>query len=210
MNQVYTRPALRSHALRRIVVRSLATVGLLFLLVTFTPLVTWYATALGRPWSDYRGDVLVVLSAAGPNGNILDVSTYWRCFMAILYYRERPYRQIIVTGKESAAGMRDFLVFNGVPADRIRVEDKASSTRENALFTAPMLAGEKGRIVLLTSDSHMFRARRCFTRLGVRIEPSAVPDVVKLAGNYSARPGLFMAEMQETARIVYYWYRGWI
>lgn len=197
--------------IRRAIVRFLAAIGLLFLLVTFTPFVSWYATRLGRPWSDPGGDVLVVLSAAGPNsGNVLDLSTYWRCFMAILYYREHPYRQVIVAGKESAAGMRDFLVFNGIPAGRIRLEDKSTSTRENALFTAPMLAGETGRIVLLTSDSHMFRARRSFTRAGVHVEPSAVPDVVKLAGSYSARPGLFMGEMQETARIVYYWYRGWI
>jgi uncharacterized SAM-binding protein YcdF (DUF218 family) len=199
-----------TETIRRLVVRLLASIGFLFLVVTFTPLVSWYATALSWPWSDYRGDVLVVLSAAGPNGNVLDISTYWRCFMAILYDREHPYRQIIVSGKESAAGMRDFLVFSGISADRIRVEDKAASTRENALFTAPMLAGQTGRFILLTSDSHMFRASRTFARLGVHIEPSAVPDVIKLAGSYSARPGLFMAEVQETAGIVYYWYRGWI
>ena len=84
------------------------------------------------------------------------------------------------------------------------------STRENAEFTAPMLAGATGRIVLLTSDSHMFRARRCFAKEGVGISASAVPDVVKRAGEYSARPQLFIGEMQETASIVYYWYRGWI
>lgn len=191
-------------------VRLLAAIGLLFLLVTFTPFVSWYATMLSRPWTDYRGDVLVVLSAASPNRNVIDVSTYWRCFMAILYYRQHPYRQIIVTGKATAAGMRDFLVFNGIPSDRIRVEDRSTNTRENALYTAPMLAGESGRIVLLTSDSHMFRAYRCFTRLGIHIQPSAVPDAIKLAGDYSSRPGLFMSEMRETASIVYYWYRGWI
>lgn len=196
--------------LARATVRLLAAIGLFFLLVTFSPFVSWYATKLSRPWSSYRGDVLVVLGAADPNGDIMDASTYWRCFMAVLYYREHPYRQIIVSGKGSAPGMRDFFVFNGIPADRIRVEGQSTSTRENAEFTARMLAGANGRIVLVTSDSHMFRARRCFAKEGVNIAASSVPDVVKRAAAYSARPELFMGEVRETASIVYYWYRGWI
>jgi uncharacterized SAM-binding protein YcdF (DUF218 family) len=202
----------------RAVVGLLAAVGLLFVLVTFSPFVSWYAAELARPWSSYRGDVLVVLSASGPNVgvgfgpnvNVMDMSTYWRCFMALLYYREHPYAQIIVSGKDSASGMRDFFVFNGIPADRIRVEDKATNTHENAEFIARMLAGTTGRIVLLTSDSHMFRARRCFAKEGVGIAASAVPDVIKRAADYSARPQLFIGEVRESASIVYYWYRGWI
>jgi uncharacterized SAM-binding protein YcdF (DUF218 family) len=196
--------------LYRTAVKVLAAIGLLFLLVTFSPFVSWYATKLARPWSDYQGDVLVVLSAAGPNVGMMDASTYWRCFMAVLYYRERPYEQIIVSGKGSAPGMRDFFVFNGIPADRIRVENQAASTHENAEFTARMLTGVTGRIVLLTSDSHMFRARRCFAKEGVSVAASAVPDVVKRAADYSARPQLFIGELRETASIAYYWCRGWI
>ena len=194
----------------RATVRFLAALGLLFLLVVFSPFVSWYATKLARPWSSYRGDILVVLSASGPNVGMMDPSTYWRCFMAVLYYREHPYEQIIVSGRDSARGMRDFFVFNGIPADRIVVEDKAANTHENAVFTARMLAGATGHIVLLTSDSHMFRARRCFAKEGVAIAASSVPDVIKRAGEYSARPQLFIGEVRETASIVYYWYRGWI
>jgi uncharacterized SAM-binding protein YcdF (DUF218 family) len=201
----------------RAVTRILAVIGLLFLVVTFSPFVSWYATQLARPWADYHGDVLVVLSAAAPNPStagpsmsVMDPSTYWRCYMALLYYKERPYKQIIVSGKDAAPGMRDFFVFNGVPADRIRVENGATNTHENAEFTAPMLAGVNGRIVLLTSDSHMFRARRCFAKAGVNVAASSVPDVLKRAAEYPARVSLFAGEMTETAGIVYYWWRGWI
>jgi uncharacterized SAM-binding protein YcdF (DUF218 family) len=196
--------------LYRIAVRLLAAVGLLFLLVTFSPFVSWYALKLAGPWSSYRGDVLVVLSGAGPNTGIMDASTYWRCFMAVLYYREHPYEQIIVSGKDAAPGMRDFLIFNGIPAARIRVEDRATSTHENAVYIARMLGGATGRIVLLTSDSHMFRAWRCFAKEGVDVAPSAVPDVIKRAGEFSVRPQLFLSEARETASIIYYWHRGWI
>src|ERR1017187_6156600 len=150
--------------IRRAVIRTLAAVGFLFLLITFSPFVTWYATWLARPWQADSGEVLVVLSGSDPNRGVMGISTYWRCFMALLYYREHPFEKIVVSGVESAPGMRDFFVFNGVPADRIRVEDKATNTHENAEFTAPLLAGTKGRIVLLTSDSHMLRARMCFAK----------------------------------------------
>jgi uncharacterized SAM-binding protein YcdF (DUF218 family) len=188
----------------------LAIIGLLFLLVTLTPFVSWYATKLSRPWAPYEGDVLIVLSAALPNTGVMDVSTYWRCYQALLYYREHPYREIIVSGKDSAPGMRDFFVFNGVPADRIRVENSATNTHENAEFTAHMLSGVSGRIILVTSDSHMFRARRCFAQAGVPVSASAVPDVVKRADHLVLRPELFAGEVWETASILYYWYRGWI
>lgn len=196
--------------LYRVAVKVLALIGLVFLLITFSPFVSWYATKLSRPWSSYDGDVLVVLSSSGPNVGVMDVSTYWRCFMGVLYYREHPYKQIIVSGKDSAQGMKDFFVFNGIPADRIRVEDQATNTHENAEFTARLLAGVTGRVVLVTSDSHMFRARRCFAKEGVVVSANAVPDVTKRASALSARPQLFVNEVWETASILYYWYRGWI
>lgn len=188
----------------------LAWVGLLFLLVVFTPFVSWYAEKLAQPWADPPGDVVIVLSAAEPNSGVMDISTYWRCFMVIVYYRERPYRRIVVSGKGSAPGMRDFLVLNGIPADRILVENEAADTHENAIFTARLLAGESGRIVLLTSDIHLYRARRAFEKAGLKVIATPVGDVIKRAAEYSMRPALFVEEIQESLRIVYYRYRGWI
>lgn len=196
--------------LYRAAVRLLALTGLLFLLVIFTPFVNWYATCLARPWNTPRGDILVVLSAADPNSGVMGVSTYWRCFMALVYYRERPYKEIIVSGKDSAEGMRDFFVFGGVPADRVRVESNAANTYDNARFTASLLKGTPGSVVLVTSDYHAFRARRCFLKAGIVVSTCGVPDITKRSAEYFARPQLFIAEMRETAAIVYYWYRGWI
>jgi hypothetical protein len=45
----------------------LALVGLIVLLIVFTPFVGWYAGQFLRPWGSDRGDILIVLSAAGPN-----------------------------------------------------------------------------------------------------------------------------------------------
>lgn len=194
----------------RVVIFCLATTGLLFLLVTFTPFVSWYALKLAGPWYAPDGDVLVVLSAAGPNLGVIEPGTYWRCAYAIAANRHHPFSKIIVSGKDVAPGMRDFLVYGGVAAERIVVENQSGSTHENAVFTARILAGLPGRKILLTSDSHMFRAQRAFLKQGAETTPSPIPDVAKRASDPNARWELFVREVNETVRIVYYFYKGWI
>jgi len=194
----------------RTAIGGLAAAGFLLLLVTVTPCVSWFAMRLAGSWQEPKGDVLVILSAAGPNLGIIDLSTYWRCTYAIAAYRQHAFDKIIVSGKNIAPGMRQFMIFNGIPADRILVEDNSESTHENAVMTAGMLSHLSGRKVLLTSDSHMFRAYHCFLKQGVEMTPAPIPDVVKRASTYGARWGLFLGELDETARIAFYYYKGWI
>jgi uncharacterized SAM-binding protein YcdF (DUF218 family) len=196
--------------IRRLAISFLAAFGALVLIVTVTPLVSWYAQVLASPWQGAQGDVLIVLSAAGPNFGVIDVSDYWRCAYAVLTYRDHKFSHIVVSGKGIAPGMRDFLVFNGVPAQSVIVENESGSTRENGVYTARLLRDMPGRKTLLTSDSHMFRARRVFQKLGVDVVPMPVPDIAKRANNWSLRWGLFIAELKETAAIVYYFVKGWI
>lgn len=55
--------------------------------------------------------------------------------------------------------MFDYLVDNGVPADKIVKEDKSLTTKQNALFSVP-LAAELGatELLLCTSVEHMSRS----------------------------------------------------
>lgn len=188
----------------------LAFTGLIFLFVTFSPFVPWYALRLAGPWYGSEGEVLVVLSGAGPNLGVVDPGTYWRCAYAVAANRRHPYDRIIVSGKDVAPQMRDLLIFSGVAADRIIVENESTSTHENALYTARILASLPGRKILLTSDSHMFRAQRAFVKQGAETIPSPIPDVTKRANNYNARWELFANEAGETMRILYYFFEGWI
>ena len=194
----------------RVVTWVLCSTGALFLFITFSPFVSWYALRLAGPWYAPQGDVLVVLSAAGPNMGVIDPSTYWRCAYAVQVNREHPFRKIIVSGKGIAPQMRDLLVFSGVPADRIIVENESSNTYENAVFSARILEGMAGRKILLTSDVHMFRAERSFRKQGAETVPSPIPDVIKRANLYNTRWELFANEVGETMGIAYYWFKGWI
>jgi uncharacterized SAM-binding protein YcdF (DUF218 family) len=109
-----------------------------------------------------------------------------------------------------AERMRDFMVSQGVPAPAIRVETESHSTRENALKSKPLLDSLPGRKVLLTSDYHMFRAYRVFRKAGIAIEPRPFPDAAKHTASWMNRWPVFLGLCVETAKIGYYFARGWI
>lgn len=195
--------------------RLAAAIGFLWVAVTFSPLVLWWGAALAGPWDDPRGETLVVLAGSSVDSDILGASTFWRCVYALLIYREGGVRQIIVSGGGEAGRpvaeiMRDYLEGNGVPRGTVVVEPRARSTRESALFLRPMLQGIPGRVVLVSSDYHMFRAMRAFRKAGVNVLPRPIPDVCKRASNWNRRWDAFQDLVIETSKIGYYFLRGWI
>jgi uncharacterized SAM-binding protein YcdF (DUF218 family) len=194
----------------RLLVRLLAALGLLLLVVTFTPLVPWYARALSGIWDEPQGEVLIVLGGGTIDDTTLAPGSYWRAVYGERTWRAGGFRQLLVSGKNAAPLMRDFLLCQGVPAGAIQVEDKSASTRENALAAARLLASTPGRKVLVTSDYHMFRARRAFAKAGLAVRACPFPDVLKSSNSLPARWTGFITLTQETAKIVYYKLRGWI
>src|SRR5216684_8795192 len=117
----------------RYVIRALAGLGLLFVVVTVTPVLGWWSSALAGPWTEARGDVLIVLGSEAQTDGIIGESSYWRAVYAIRAWRQGGFREIVVSGVTVAEPMRDFMVGSGIPADAIRLETHAGSTRENAL-----------------------------------------------------------------------------
>lgn len=72
-------------------------------------------------------------------------------------------------GSEAEA-MRELLLAFGVPDGAIRLEDRSRSTRENALYTAP-LVGERP-VLLVTSAQHMPRSLATFRAVGINAVPA--------------------------------------
>jgi uncharacterized SAM-binding protein YcdF (DUF218 family) len=200
----------------RYLTAALASLGALVVIVTFTPLVSWWASGLAGRWSDPCGDTLIVLSGAPTQGGVIAQSTYWRSAYAVFAYRKCGIRKIILTGGNSEGGapvaisMAEFVESQGVPPERVVLETRSISTRENALYTQPLLADSAPPPVLMTSDFHMFRARRAFEKLGVVVAPQPIPDALKRATNWKGRWPVFLDEVSETVKIVYYYARGWI
>jgi len=194
----------------RAAVGMFAAIGLTLVLVTFPPVTSIYARWLAGPWTDPEGPVLIVLSGASMEEGIIGENTYWRAVYALHAYRKSHFPLVILTGAQAAHDMRDFLTFQGVPEDVIRLEPRATSTRENALYVGQMLANVSGRKILMTSDYHMFRARRVFARAGIDVIPRPIPDAIKQGANWQGRWPAFVDEIVESLKIGYYAARGWI
>jgi uncharacterized SAM-binding protein YcdF (DUF218 family) len=154
-----------------------------------------------------------------PGDSIKDVigeSSYWRSVYAVRAWREGGFREVLVTGGSlngevpAAERMRDFMVSQGVRAPAISVEGDSHSTRENALKSKALLDQRPGRKVLMTSDYHMFRAARVFRKAGIDIAPRPLPDAAKQVGAWRNRWPVFLGLCVETAKIGYYFARGWI
>jgi len=196
-------------------VNLLAAQGLLMVVVTVTPVTKWWLRALaGRPGRP-AGEMLIVLGGDRYDTRTLGVTSYWRCIYAAEAYGEGRFRRIVVSGGGGtevpiAATLRDCLVYHGVPKEAIWLETASQSTRENALGVKRLLGEPSGRLVLLTSDVHMFRARRAFARVGLGVAPWPAVDTGRSVIHGLARWPAFITLSQETAKIVYYFVRGWV
>jgi uncharacterized SAM-binding protein YcdF (DUF218 family) len=89
-------------------------------------------------------------------------------------------RWIVVTGgvgqgdtlAESEAG-RDWLIDAGIPSDRVLIETKSRTTKQNLVFAQPLLTEHDIHRVLIVSDPlHMRRAMRMASGLGLDAHPS--------------------------------------
>jgi len=171
----------------------------------------WYGGFLTGPWTEPRGNVLVVLGSDALDNGSLGENTFWRCVFAADVWRDSGFKQLVVSGDAvTTAAMRDYLVWRGVPREAIVTEDRSSSTRENAVNTAKVAGGMTGPFVLLTSDFHMWRASRAFAKAGMKIAPRPAPDMFKRSRDWRNRWKIFLELTGEFVKIGYYRMRGWI
>ncbi len=191
-------------------VKALACLGAFTLFIVVTPVVSWWSNRLSGKWTAEHGENLIVLAGSSLDQGILGDDTYGRCVYAILAYREGHYRTIVLSGKDSSLLMRTFLVVHGIPNEMIFTENASSSTRENALALIPLLKNLKGTNILLTSDMHMYRANRVFVKVGIPVTPRPFPEGMKRGTNWKRRVSVFFDLIDETVKITYYYWKGWI
>jgi uncharacterized SAM-binding protein YcdF (DUF218 family) len=189
--------------------RGFAAIGVVLSVITFTPVLRWWAVALAGEWKDPRGDVLIVLGAGMLGPELLDAGSHWRAIYGSAAWKE-GFGTVVISGRGVAGPMKKLMVLYGVPETAITVENGSVSTRENAVMTAELLRSVAGAKVLLTSDYHMYRAARCFRAAGLQIHPRPFPDALKRMQDPVQRWPVFRDLMVETAKIGWYEWRGWM
>ncbi len=127
-------------------------------------------------------DVIVVLGAALLPDGRPSRALERRVDHAVALFRAGHAEHLLVSGGLSgpppteAAVMRARALEDGVPDDRICVEDRAVNTFENALFSGVIMERRGwSRPLVVTDAYHLPRALYVFRRLGIDAAGSGVP-----------------------------------
>ena len=118
-------------------------------------------------------DYIIVLGAqvysTGPS-----VVLKYRLDEARQYLLENEDTKCIVTGGKGynepfpeSYGMRDYLVRNGIPEDRILIEDESSNTVQNIRNSLPFIDPENDRVGIVTNNFHLFRGTSIAKKAGI-------------------------------------------
>ncbi len=196
----------------RLMTRALAAIGLLWVIITATPLVRWWGGWLTGRWEAPSGDTLLLLTGGELTPGVLGLSSYLRAAYGVMTWREAhgQFRQIVIAGKGVSVDMRNYLVGHGVPAAVIQVENESLTTHESAMFFARQYAASAGTVVLLTSDYHTRRAAAAFARAGVPVRTVPLADAAKRVNNPLNRWSLAIDLATETIKFGYYYVKGWL
>ena len=145
-----------------------------------------------------------------------DRDTYGRCRLAAWLYHVGPPLPVLVSGHWATGVMREVLESEGVPPAEIWEEKSATTTHENALYSARILRGHKIATILVVSEAHsMLRAQMCFQKEGLAVVP-AIWVRTELTSDFghllprweSVRSN--EATLHEAFGLVCYRLRGWI
>jgi uncharacterized SAM-binding protein YcdF (DUF218 family) len=77
---------------------------------------------------------------------------------------------------KEALFIKDYLISIGIPESDLIIESNSRNTRENAIESAKILNKEypNGKFILITSATHMPRAKRCFNKVNIPTIPYSV------------------------------------
>lgn len=140
----------------------------------------------------------VVVLGAQVQGDQPSLTLKKRLDLALSYLQEHPQAKVIVSGGQGAdeayteaSVMAAYLSARGIDKSRILLEQYASDTRENLLFSRE-IAQQNGidttSVLIITSDFHLCRAKYLARKLGMTpygLASQTWPEILRL--NYLLR-----------------------
>ena len=158
----------------------LVCIGLVYFCIVETPIIKNARTDT-RPERKY----LVVLGAA-VYGDEPSLTLVRRLEGALTYLEQYPDSIAIVSGGQGPGEnitegqcMHDWLIAHGIPGNRILIENKATSTKENLEYSFAMIRelGDtpEDNVAIVSSAYHLYRAKLMSRQLGVDAAGVAAP-----------------------------------
>ena len=123
------------------------------------------------------------------NGNRPSTALRYRIEAAARYLTDHPQTLAIASGGQGAdegiseaSCIRQELIAAGIAEERILMEDHSTSTMENIHYSRELIADSEARVVMITSNYHVYRSMELAKRAGLR----------RVSG-FGAEPGPVMA-----------------
>ena len=151
----------------------------------------WYSVGIfvsrgERPLADGTSPYVIVLGA-GVKGEKPSQILHNRIQAAAAYGKQHPNVRFILSGGQGpdediseAEAMRRGMVASGIEADRLILESSSTSTTENLQYSKALLPKGVRDVSIVTSDFHLYRARKEAAQLGLRTD--AIPAETPLSG----------------------------
>ncbi|MBQ8974923.1 MAG: YdcF family protein [Oscillospiraceae bacterium] len=148
----------------------------------------------------------VIVLGAGVNGTAPSRSLSDRLRCACEYLSSHPEATAIVSGGQGsgediseAQAMYDYLTSQGIPGERVIKEDRATTTRENLLYSFDIIdaaGGDAAKVAVLSSEYHLYRAKLYAEDMGHSVSGIAArTSMTTLRINYFIREGLGVVYM---------------
>jgi len=137
----------------------------------------------GRRDQARKADAIVVLGASVLPSGQPALTLRARTLHAVALYKKGLAKKIICTGgvgdypPAEARAAADLAQQRGVPKSDLVLENKSTSTYENALYTKRLCQKRGWKSVIVVSDGyHLWRAQLLFRRAGLQVWTSPAPD----------------------------------
>jgi len=155
---------------------------IVFVLAAFTPVTRPLSRAMGMPPAMGHADAIVVLGASvDPDGRLGDESLR-RAVTGVVLQRQGRAPLILMLGPalggaNEAASRAQLARDLGLPDAAILTESRGQTTAMEARLTAELLLPRGARKILLVSgDAHLWRARKLFERAGFQVLAAPVHE----------------------------------
>ena len=151
----------------------------------------WYSVGIfvsrgERPLADGTSPYVIVLGA-GVKGEKPSQILHNRIQAAAVYGKQHPNVRFIISGGQGpdediseAEAMRRGMVASGINEERLMLESNSTSTTENLQFSKALLPNDVNQVSIVTSDFHLYRARKEAQQLGLQTD--AIPAETPLSG----------------------------
>ena len=188
------------------VVAALVCLGFVYFIIVEIPIIK-----NARTDPDSERDYMIVLGAA-VHGDTASLSLVHRLEGVLTYMEEHPHVIAIVSGGQGpgenmteAQCMFDWLTQRGIAPERIIMEDRATSTKENLVYSFELLRDmgvePEGHVSILSSPYHLYRAKQMARKLGVE-----APGV---AGHFDYPLLTANQFIREAFGVTHLWVFGW-